>query len=83
MKLPRDLDGEDLAQLLSRYGYKVVRQTGSHMRLVSIFKGAEHRITIPRHHPLRVGTLSRIFTEVARYLEVDRQTLLQELFGDR
>lgn len=83
MKLPRDLSGEELAQLLSRYGYKVVRQTGSHVRLVSTIKGIEHRITIPRHKPLRVGTLSRIITEVARYLETDRQTLFQELFGDR
>ena len=29
------------------------------------------------------GTLSRIITEVARYLETDRQTLFQELFEDR
>ncbi len=83
MKLPRDLGGDELARLLSRYGYKVVRQTGSHMRLVSAIKGTEHRITIPRHKPLRVGTLSRIITEVARYLETDRQTLSQELFGYR
>ena len=83
MKLPRDLGGDELAQLLSRYGYKVVRQTGSHMRLVSTIKGTEHRITIPWHKPLRVGTLSRIITEVARYLETDRQTLFQELFEGR
>ena len=53
------------------------------MRLVSVIKDTEHRITIPRHKPLRVGTLSRIITEVARYLETDRQTLSQELFGNR
>ncbi len=45
MKLPRDLNGEELAKLLEKFGYRVVRQTGSHMRLV---KG-EHRITIPKH----------------------------------
>ena len=39
MKLPRDLGGEEFARLLSRYGYKVVRQSGSHMRLVSSIKG--------------------------------------------
>ena len=83
MKLPRDLGGDELARLLSRYGYKVVRQSGSHMRLVSVIKGTEHRITIPRHKPLRVGILSRIIAEVARYLETDRQTLSQELFGNR
>ena len=80
MRLPRDLGGEDLARLLARYGYQVVRQTGSHMRLLSSTKGFEHRITIPRHKPLRVGTLSKILKEVVSYLEIDYQGLLKELF---
>ncbi len=29
MKLPRDIGGEDLIKLLTKFGYKVVRQTGS------------------------------------------------------
>ena len=34
MRLPRDLSGEDLAALLRRrYGYRFVRQSGSHMTL--------------------------------------------------
>ncbi len=45
MKLPRDLDGEKLAKLPIRFGYRVVRQTGSHMRPA----GEEHRLTTPRH----------------------------------
>jgi len=83
MKLPRDLGGEELARLLSRYGYRVAHQTGSHMRLVSKAKGTEHRITIPKHKPLRVGTLSRILKEIAGYLEKSREELLKELFSDR
>ncbi len=39
MKLPRDMGGEQLAALLDRYGYKITRQTGSHMRLTSTSKG--------------------------------------------
>jgi len=80
MKLPRDVGGEELARLLGKYGYRVVRQTGSHMRLVSAFKGPEHRVTIPKHKPLRVGTLSNILKEVATYLEMDREKLIKELF---
>jgi predicted RNA binding protein YcfA (HicA-like mRNA interferase family) len=33
MKLPRNLDANDLIKALSRIGYAVVRQTGSHIRL--------------------------------------------------
>ena len=80
MKLPRDMGGEELAALLGRYGYKITRQTGSHMRLTSTSKGFEHNITIPRHKPLRVGTLSSIVNEIAAYLEIERQKLVEELF---
>jgi predicted RNA binding protein YcfA (HicA-like mRNA interferase family) len=80
MKLPRDMGGEELAALLGKYGYKMTRQTGSHMRLTSTSKGFEHHITIPRHKPLRVGTLSSIVNEIAAYLEIERQGLVKELF---
>jgi predicted RNA binding protein YcfA (HicA-like mRNA interferase family) len=80
MKLPRDMGGEELAALLGKYGYKITRQTGSHMQLTSTSKGLEHHITIPRHKPLRVGTLSSIVNEIAAYLEIERQKLVEELF---
>jgi predicted RNA binding protein YcfA (HicA-like mRNA interferase family) len=80
MKIPRDMGGEEFAALLGRYGYKITRQTGSHMRLTSTSKGFEHNITIPRHKPLRVGTLSSIVNEIADYLEIARQKLVKELF---
>jgi predicted RNA binding protein YcfA (HicA-like mRNA interferase family) len=80
MKLPRDMGGEELAALLGKYGYKITRQTGSHMRLTSTSKGFEHHITIPRYKPLRVGTLSSIVNEIAAYLEIERQKLVKELF---
>jgi len=80
MKLPRDVGGEELAAHLGRYGYKITRQTGSHMRLTSTAKGLENHITIPEHKPLKVGILDHIVNEIAAYLEIDRQELLKELF---
>jgi len=81
MKLPRDLGGEELVTLLGRYGYQITRQMGSHIRLTSTYKGTEHHVTVPRHKPLRVGTLSGIVNEVAAYLEVEKQSLIDDLFG--
>ena len=80
MRLPRDLSGQELAKLLSRHGYRIVRQTGSHIRLTSDFRGTEHHVTIPAHHSLRVGTLSAILSDVAAYLKMDRDELEQTLF---
>ncbi len=46
MKLPRDLSGLDLAKALSGVGYRVTRQTGSHIRLTTD-RPAQHHVTIP------------------------------------
>ena len=39
-----------------------------------------HRVTVPNHDSLRVGTLNAILSDVAEYLKVDRSTLATELF---
>ena len=79
MKVPRDLGGEDLARLLGQFGYRITRQTGSHLRLTSTSKGSEHHITIPRHSPLKIGTLNSIFRDIASYLEMDRKQLIDAI----
>ena len=78
MRLPRDWSGEKLAKLLRPYGYEVTRQTGSHVRLTTQ-QGGEHHVTIPRHSPLRVGTLSAILKDVAQHLGLERDELVAEL----
>jgi predicted RNA binding protein YcfA (HicA-like mRNA interferase family) len=79
MKLPRDLSGADLAKALSGIGYRITRQTGSHLRL-TIEKPLQHHITIPAHDPLKVGTLSAILADVAANLKISRDELLDQLF---
>ena len=82
MKLPRDISGAQLAGLLQQFGYQITRQTGSHLRLTAVKEGRSHHITIPSHKGVRVGTLSSILKEVAQYIELDYQMLLEKLFGD-
>ena len=66
MRMPRHLSAQELTELLKIYGYQITRQTGSHLRLTTIRKG-EHHITIPKHKPLKVGTLSSILSDIASY----------------
>jgi predicted RNA binding protein YcfA (HicA-like mRNA interferase family) len=80
MKLPRDISGEQLTALLIKYGYHQTRRTGSHIRLTTTFKGREHHLTVPAHNPLKIGTLNNIITDVATYLEMDKQTVIKQLF---
>lgn len=79
MRLPRDLSGSDLAQVLRTLGYAITRQTGSHLRLTTHEHG-EHHLTIPQHTPLRIGTLSAILADVAAHFEITREQLLARLF---
>ncbi len=80
MNLPRDLSGDKLAVLLGRFGYRVTRQTGSHMRLTSALQGSQHHVTIPQHKALRVGTLHAILSDVAGYLQKPLNEFKRELF---
>ena len=82
MRMPRNLSGLELAALLRRrYGYHITRQRGSHLRLTSAYMGHPHNVSVPRHNPLRVGTLDDILGDVAEYLGIGQDELMRELFG--
>ena len=80
MRIPRDIDGDKLAKLLSRFDYETTRQTGSHIRLTTRRNG-EHHITVPRHRTLKVGTLNAIVTDIAAHLDVSKKQILKDLFA--
>jgi predicted RNA binding protein YcfA (HicA-like mRNA interferase family) len=79
MRIPRDIDGDKLASLLSRFGYETTRQTGSHIRLTTFHNGEDH-LTVPKHGALKVGTLNAIITDVAGHLGVSKEDVLRVLF---
>lgn len=78
MKLPRDLSGEKLARAMARVGYRVTRQTGSHIR-VTLDDPPQHHLTIPAHADLRAGTLSAILSMAAERLQISREQLWMNL----
>ena len=80
MRIPRDIDGDKLTGLLSKFGYDITRQTGSHVRLTTSRNG-EHHLTVPKHRPLKVGTLNAIITDVANHLGLSKEQVIRELFS--
>jgi predicted RNA binding protein YcfA (HicA-like mRNA interferase family) len=77
VKLPRDLCGRDLAAHLCRcWGYQKVNQAGSHIILQTESPG-HHRLSVPDHSPLRIGTLNAILRQVAAAKGVARETILK------
>jgi predicted RNA binding protein YcfA (HicA-like mRNA interferase family) len=65
MKLPRDVPADRLISALEALGYRMIRKKGSHIRLKHDGPPA-HLITVPRHNPLKTGTLHAILAEVAQ-----------------
>jgi len=79
MKIPRDVSGVRLADLLCRkWQYVKVHQVGSHI-ILETSQPNHHRIAIPDHNPLRLGTFSSILRAVARHKGVQRDAIIADL----
>ena len=79
MKIPRNVYAKSLIKALRKYGYEETRQVGSHIRLTTELNGL-HKITIPNHKPIKVGTLSAILTQIGNHHRVSKEDLIKELF---
>jgi len=79
MKLPRDLSGAELIKLLGKhFGYRRVNQEGSHV-ILETGEPRQHRISVPDHAPLRIGTLNAILRAIATVKGVEKEDILRHL----
>ena len=80
-KIPRDISGRKLVLLLAKMGYLVVRQAGSHIRLECIIADKAHRLTIPDHDSMKIGTLSGILTDIAEFHGIEKAEVARIIFS--
>ena len=73
-KLPV-VSGDQLIKLLTRLGYEIVRQKGSHVRLRKITALGEHKITVPKHPEIAKGTLNDILSKVSLWNNISKEEL--------
>lgn len=79
MKLPRDLSGARLIHILCmHYEYRRVHQVGSHI-ILETDAPVHHRLAVPDHNPLRVGTLGSILRAVASVKGIAKDDILRRL----
>jgi len=78
LKIPRDCTGPELIRALRKFDYAIVRQSGSHIRVVTQ-QGGEHHVTIPNHAPIKVGTLHGILKDIATHHNLSVDQLLQAI----
>lgn len=71
-KLKR-LSGSDIIRILELFGFSVVTQRGSHVKLRRIgYTGEKQTITIPLHSEIDTGTVKAIFRQASRYISEDQ-----------
>ena len=62
VKLPR-LSGHELIKILAQFGFKKIRQKGSHVMLVKETKQGKIGCVVPLHDELEKGTLLGILRQ--------------------
>ncbi len=62
MKLPQ-ISGKELVKKLMKFGFLIVRQKGSHIRIEKNMLGDLIKITVPNHSNIKKGTLKKIIKE--------------------
>jgi predicted RNA binding protein YcfA (HicA-like mRNA interferase family) len=59
----RVLSGSEVAEILNRHGFQIVRQRGSHMILQRNDEDSTTTVPVPDHKELKSGTLRSIIRQ--------------------
>jgi predicted RNA binding protein YcfA (HicA-like mRNA interferase family) len=64
-----------VAQILRQFGFEVISQRGSHMKLRCIgLDGRSETLTIPAHRELDTGTCRAILRQASRFIPISQLT---------
>ena len=64
----KTLGGDDVISILERFGFVVIAQTGSHVKLRRISQQIIETLVVPSHPVISKGTLKAIFNQASRYV---------------
>jgi predicted RNA binding protein YcfA (HicA-like mRNA interferase family) len=68
----RRLSGSEVISALQHFGFSVLAQRGSHIKLRRISQGGEKQVlTIPNHRQLDTGTCHAIYRQACRFISPD------------
>ena len=62
MKLPR-LSGREVIKIISKQGFEIVRQKGSHIILIKKSEAEKRAVVVPNHKEIDKGTLLEIIRQ--------------------
>jgi len=66
------LSGREVVKIFAKFGFKVVSQRGSHVKLRRVLPdGTKQTLTVPLHDELDKGTLKAIIRQASRFIPED------------
>ena len=67
----RRLSGKEVVSIFGQFGFVVVSQKGSHMKLKREIAGQSQTLTVPAHSELDTGTLRAILRQASQFIPGD------------
>jgi len=65
----KTLSGQEVMKIFLSFGFNVIAQKGSHIKLARVQKdGTRQTLTIPDHSEIDKGTLKAIYRQALRYI---------------
>jgi len=64
----KTLSGKEAIKIFEVYGFSVVSQKGSHVKLCRVLKNEKQTLVVPKHHELDIGTLGALFRQAGSYI---------------
>ena len=69
----RVLSSTEIIKILGKFGFVIVSQKGSHIKLKrTVDFGIKQSLTIPNHYELDRGTTKAIYNQAARYIPEEK-----------
>ncbi len=67
----KTLSGKDIIKIMENFGFVVVSQKGSHIKLQKENNDTKQTLTIPNHRELDKGTLKAIYNQISNFIQED------------
>ena len=70
----KSLSGDEVVKIFSSFGFDIVSQKGSHIKLRRIQNTQKETLIIPNHREIDRGTVRAIVRQASRYIPVSELT---------
>jgi len=64
----RDISGKKLVKVFESFGFAVVKQKGSHIKMTRFFGASTQTLVIPNHISIAKGTLKEIYDQAQIFI---------------